>query len=331
VSTKMYTPRRHLMVIQALPHRARLLVAALCAVLMPMAFSTTASASPHPYVHSHPRTWQVAVGQETPNAAIQGMAFLPGTVWINQGDKINWTARAGEIHTVTFLATGQPLLPFNPGDPTQLFPQGGPSYDGVSYYNSGVMTNKTTSGFPAQTTYQLRFDTSGDFTYYCLVHGQMMKGTVHVRPAGTHYPFTQKQYDHQAAVQTASILRDGARLWAETRQNATRHLVFVGADDGTAMVMRFIKDNVTIRVGSSITFVNSGMAAPHTVTFGPEQPNIFVPYGDPTNFTGQQLNSGIMLPGSSFTVTFTKAGTYHFICGLHDYLGMVGTVKVKND
>jgi plastocyanin len=314
------------MVTRLFPHRARLLVAAFCAVLLPLAFSASASASPAP----QPRTWQVAVGEETPNAAIQGMAFLPGEVWINQGDKIIWTANAGEIHTVTFLATGQPLKPFNPGDNTQLYPQGGSSYDGFSYFNSGVMTNKTNSGFPAQTTYQLTFDTTGNFTYYCLVHGQMMRGTVHVRPAGTPYPFAQKQYNHQATVQKASILRDGHRLWAETRKDATRHLVFVGADDGTAMVMRFIKDNVTIRVGSTITFVNSGMAAPHTVTFGPEQ-NIFAPYGDPTNFTGDPLNSGILIPGSSFTVTFTKAGTYHYICGLHDYLGMTGTVKVKND
>jgi len=315
------------MVIRLFPRRARLFVAALCAVLLPLAFSASASASPAP----QPRTWQVAVGEETPNHAIQGMAFLPGTVWINQGDNIRWTAKAGEIHTVTFLATGQSLLPFNPGDPLQLFPTKSSSYDGVSYRNSGIMTNKTDSGFPAQTTYQLTFNVTGNFTYYCLVHGQMMQGTVHVRPAGTHYPFTQKQYNHQAAVQKAAVLGDGRRLWEKTQEDASRNLVFVGADDGTAMVMRFIKDEMRIRVGSRITFVNSGMAAPHTVTFGPEQPNIFAPYGDPKNFTGQQLNSGIMLPGSSFTVTFTKAGTYHYICALHDYLGMAGTVKVEND
>jgi len=316
------------LVIHAFPHRLRLLVAALCAVLLPLAVSTSAaSATQSP----QPRTWQVAVGQETRNDAIQGMAFLPGTIWINQGDKIIWTARAGEIHTVSFLATGQILKqPFDPSDLTQLLPQGASHYDGVSYYNSGVMTDEPDSGFPAQATYRLTFDVTGDFTYYCLVHGEMMKGLVHVRPAGTHYPFTQKQYNHQAAAQKASILRDGRQLWAETTEDATRHLVLEGADDGTAMVMRFINAKVTVHVGSSVTFKNIGMAAPHTITFGPEQPNIFVPYGDPTHFSGQQLNSGILLPGSSFTVTFTKAGTYHYVCALHDYLGMVGTVKVLN-
>lgn len=154
------------MVTHLFPHRVRLLVAALSAVLLPLALGASASASPPP----QPRTWHVTVGEETRNDAIQGMAFLPGTVWINQGDKILWTAKAGEIHTVSFLATGKPLTPFNPFDPLQLLPQGGSHYDGVSYYNSGVMTDETDSGFPAHATYQLTFDATGDFTYYCLVH-----------------------------------------------------------------------------------------------------------------------------------------------------------------
>ena len=314
------------MVIHLFPKRARLLVAALAATLLPLALSASASASSPPQA----RTWQVAVGQETQNDAIQGMAFLPGTVWINEGDKITWTAKAGEIHTVTFLATDQPLSRFNPADPMQLFPQGTSHYDGVSYFNSGVMTDESDSGFPSHTTYSLTFDKTGSFTYFCLVHGTMMKGTVHVRPAGTRYPFTQKQYNHQSVVKAAAILRDGRQLWARTRQAATSHRVFAGADDGTAMVMRFINGHVTIHKGTSVTFVNNGMGAPHTITFGPEQANIFAPYGDPTQFTGQQLNSGIMPPGSSFKVTFQKAGTFHYVCALHDYMGMTGTVTVED-
>lgn len=315
------------MAIHLFPRQARLLVAALTAALLPLAFSPAASASSTP----QPRTWQVTVGQETPNDAIQGMAFLPGTVWINKGDTIVWTARAGEIHTVTFLASGQMLpQPFDPSNPLELLPQGGSSYDGVSYFNSGVMTDESSSGFPSHTTYSLTFDKTGNFTYWCLVHGMMMKGTVHVRAAGTRYPLTQSQYNRQSVVKKAAILRDGQRLWTQTAKQATNHTVFAGADDGTAMVMRFINAHVSIRKGSSVTFVNNGMAAPHTITFGPELPNIFVPYGDPTNFTGQQLNSGILPPGSTFTVTFNKAGTFSYICGLHDFLGMTGTVTVKD-
>ncbi len=83
-----------------------------------------------------------------------------------------------------------------------------------------------------------------------------------------------------------------------------------------------------MHVGQSVTFVNNGMAAPHTVTFGVEQPNVFAPYGDPTHFAGQPLNSGLFLPGGTFTVTFVKKGTYRYICALHDYMHMVGWVVV---
>jgi plastocyanin len=158
----------------------------------------------------------------------------------------------------------------------------------------------------------------------------MMKGVVNVLPAGTQYPFSQGQYDRRSAAQAERIIADGRRLWARTAAPATRSTVFAGADDGVAMVMRFIRPTAHVRVGQSVTFRNVGMAAPHTVTFGPERANIFLPYGDPTIFSGAQLNSGIIPPGGSFTVTFTKAGTYPYVCALHDYLGMVGTVVVSD-
>jgi plastocyanin len=303
---------------------AKIVVALLATTMTSLAASPSASASQT----AAPRTWQVSVGEETDHDAIQGMAFLPGEIWINQGDRIVWTVRAGEIHTVTFLAKGQPLTPFNPADPTQLFPQGGSVYDGVSYFNSGVLSDEVDSGFPAGTSYSLSFNTAGDFTYYCLVHGAMMKGVVHVRATGTHYPFTQAQYNAKGAALSAAIFRDGFQLWHQQAAASSNHKVFAGADDGMAMVMRWIGQKVHVHVGQSVTFVNNGVAAPHTVTFGTEQPNIFVPYGDPTHFSGQPLNSGLFLPGATFTVTFVKKGTYRYICGLHDYMHMVGWVVV---
>ena len=103
---------------------------------------------------------------------------------------------------MTFLAKGQSLRstqPFNPSLPQNIFQRGGKAYDGHSYYNSGVMTNVSDSGFRAVTAYTLAFPHKGNFTYYCLVHGMAMKGVVHVRAAGTDYPYSQAQYDRQAA------------------------------------------------------------------------------------------------------------------------------------
>ena len=303
-----------------------LILAALAALVVPMTVSGAAVAS-----DGSATSWTVQVGAESGDQAMQGMAFLPSNVFINAGDTVNWAANSAEIHTVTFLAPGQSLdsmQPFDPSNPLELFPTPQTSYDGT-YTNSGVLTNVSNSGFPSATTYHLTFPSTGDFTYYCLVHGMVMTGVVHVRQAGTPYPFTQAQYDKQATAQVRATVRDGNVLRAATLRLANQHTVFTGADNGSVMVMRFIRPNVTIHVGDQITFTNNGMGAPHTVTFGAEPPNVFAPSGDPSAFAGGDLNSGMMPPGSTFTVTFTKAGSFTYICGLHDYMGMVGTVDVR--
>ena len=309
----------------------RILVAFLAALLLPLALTGGAWPGGH---HNHPSTWTVQVGNESRDQAIQGMAFLPEDLSLNAQDTVRWRANSAEIHTVTFLKAGQTLAstqPFNPGNPAELLKQGGSAYDGTSYYNSGVMTNVSDSGFPATEYYSLQFPKPGDYTYWCLVHGEVMKGTVHVRPAGTDYPYSQAQYDRFSGRQAARILQDGYHLWHETAEQARRHTVFQGNDDGTAMVMRFIRPTVHVHVGETVTFRNIGMGAPHTVTFGPEPTDPFMPVGDPTHFSGGQLNSGIQPPGASFAVTFTKAGTFDYICALHDFMGMVGTVVVEED
>jgi plastocyanin len=309
----------------------RILVAFIAALFLPLALTGAALELGHH--NDEPRTWTVHVGNESHDQAIQGMAFLPKNIYIDAHDTIHWVANSAEIHTVTFLATGQTIgstQPFDPTNPLELLKQGGRWYDGTSYYNSGVLSNVSDSGFPAGRSYSLGFPKTGTFTYWCLVHGMVMKGTVHVRPAGTHYPYAQWQYDRQSAKVARAILRDGYDLWEDTADQATNHVVFEGNDNGVSMVMRFIRPTVYVHVGQTVKFMNVGMGAPHTVTFGPEPANLFPPLGDPTHFSGGQLNSGIQPPGASFTVTFTKAGTFTYICGLHDFMGMVGKVVVRS-
>jgi len=56
----------------------------------------------------------------------------------------------------------------------------------------------------------------------------------------------------------------------------------------------------------------------------------FAAVGDPADFTGGDLSSGLMLPQSTFTVKFNKAGDFDYICALHDFMGMKGTVEVRD-
>lgn len=283
------------------------------------------------------RSWTVQVGQESHNMGIQGMAFGPKEIWINTGDTVHWNANAAEIHTVSFFNAQTPIVPFNPGDPSLAYmvtptPDATISAPG-QFRNSGIMSTD-----PGEVMkYSLTFTGPGDYQYVCYVHGQMMMGTVHVRAAGTAYPFSQQQYNAQANKEKAIALAAGHQAKAHAQSMATKHHVFVGAANEKALVMRFIRPTVRIHKGEKVTFDMAMNHAdiPHTVTFGQEPANPFQRVGNPANFTGGDLSSGILLPPgsgpvpSTFTVTFNKKGTFHYICALHDGMGMVGKVIVR--
>jgi plastocyanin len=308
--------------------RLVLAVLSVTALTIPVALGSSASGAV-----SGPTTWHVRVGAETPDMAVTAMAFLPKEVWVDAGDTVHWTSNSAEPHTVTFLAPGTSLPEFNPFDPTQTTMQGGSLQNGTAYTNSGILATQPIFVFtdPA-TSYALTFPTAGDFTYYCLLHGLMMTGTVHVRAAGTAYPYTQGDYDRAGTKQANAILHRGRDAWREARQThaTTGSRVLVGIDGEGFGVSRFVRDRVVVHVGHTVSFAVAGPGAPHTVTFGQEPPGlaILAPSGDPTHYAGGDLNSGVLAPGAPFDVTFTKVGTFHYICAIHDDMGMVGDVVV---
>ena len=305
------------------------------ALLTPVAVSATATSA---HAAPLPQDWTVQVGSQTSDMAVQGQRFLPGDITVDAGDSVTWQANSAEIHTVTFFAGGAPqstVPPLDPTDPLQVAPQGSDTMDGTSYYNSGLLTTLpafTPLPAPVFTSYSLTFPDAGTFTYYCLVHGVMMRGVVHVQAAGAAYPSTQADIDADAAWFEGAINADGRALQASTLAASTRHKVFTGADDGVAMVMRFLHHKVVIHKGQRVRFVNNmSMGAPHTVTFGAIPPGLalFSPSGHPGNYHGGDLNSGILTPHSTFTVTFNKVGRFHYRCGLHLDMKMKGVVVVK--
>jgi len=106
----------------------------------------------------------------------------------------------------------------------------------------------------------------------------------------------------------------------------------VGADDGIAMLMRFVKGKVVIHKGETVKWANPLNGIPHTVTFGapvapPADPT--APYGHPARYKGGQLSSGVMGPQGTFKVTFKKVGKFPYRCFFHHDLGMKGLVVVK--
>lgn len=315
------------------PHR---LVALISAILL-VVLGLTSSAA---HATTTPRTWVIQVGQQTSSGAVQGMSYGTPKIWIDKGDSIKWVATSMEIHTVSFINAAHPAVPFDPSVTYEAAPTPQTTISAPGQFrNSGVMSTMSDPALgPTVKTYTLKFTGVGTYKYLCYVHGQAMTGVVYVRAAGTPYPHTQAQYNTAAANLRASILEDGLNRWSNAFEKATSHHVMVGAADMRAMVMRFVAPSITIKAGESVTFdMGANMVpVPHTVTFGTEPQNPATTVGNPAAYGGGDLSSGILLPpnfgppgSSTYTVTFTTAGTYHYKCMFHDGMGMVGTVTVQ--
>ena len=294
-----------------------------------------------------PVAWQAGVGTSTRDEAVQANAFLPRSLTVNVGDSITWHLNSGEFHTVTFLsgAPAPPLFTIGPDgpeiNPAAVAPSGGPTYDGTGIANSGLLEKGQ--------QWTLGFTKAGTYAFLCLVHAGMA-GTVKVQDPGTAYPRSQSQYDVQSRVSGNLLLADGRLLAAKAMASARQAgrdqaAVGTGAAAGAAgslAVMRFIPDRLVIHAGQSVTWTNHDPETPHTITFG-EEPGggpagAFAPSGAavPGHATltspDEPANSGFVgagLPfGTTFTATFVNPGAYHFICALHDTLGMTGTIVV---
>lgn len=297
-------------------------------------------------VAADPVDWQAGVGVSTRDEAVQANVFLPGSLTVDVGDSITWHIDSGEFHTVTFLsgAAAPPFVTIGPNgpalNPAAVAPSGGPAYDGSGIANSGLLVSGQ--------QWTLAFTKAGTYPFLCLIHAGMA-GTVTVRDAGTPYPRTQAGYDTQAKVAGNRLLAAGRTLSARTlaaerASGAGQAAVGTGAwtDGGSLAVMRFLPGRLVIHAGDSVTWTNRDPETPHTITFGQEPAGgpfgAFAPSGAavPGHATltspDEAANSGFVgagLPfGTSFTATFVTPGTYHFICALHDTLGMTGTVVV---
>jgi plastocyanin len=314
--------------------------------------------------------YTVVVGSENTSIGVSLMSFYPQVVQVHPGDTVTWTINSHEIHTVTFLAGGdlpELLIPANdPSDPSPLqinplaafpvVPPGG-LYDGTTFANSGILS--TDPGFG--TSFSLTFTTVGSFEYICLVHGQMMSGTIDVVPVDTAIPSpAQVNAQAQAEIKAAWITvppilaKARAQIVAPVKNpdGTFTRTITVGYESGSIMVMGFFPSRMTVFPGDTVVWkFSSTDNAPHTISFfngNPDQPLAF-PYngellinpavlfpseavmnGTPLNRT-DFFNSGILQPPAqtSFSLKIgTIAGIINYECILHDSSGMHASLFV---
>ncbi len=290
-----------------------------------------------------------SVGAQSQDKGRQVVAFLPNELWVHAGDSIQWTVNADEIHTISFLTTGQVRLPFSFGCPG--FSVGAASFDG----STCVSTPPMVSG----QTFEVMFPTPGNFKLVCLVHPDMT-GVIHVLETSTPLPHEQSFYDKEAADEAHDLLAELNQGHSHDHA-ASPNTVIVGAGKtlanggghNTISLMRFVQPELVIHAGATVEWTNDDPSMPHTITFGTEPQNPIPPSGNVSpdadgalhatiTSTSDSVHSGFIVSASQdqignsqtplgttrFRITFTNAGVYAYICALHDNLGMVGRIIV---
>ena len=299
--------------------------------------------------------WEVVVGRETDDHAIQGQAFFPMVVTVTAGDTVRWTLGGQYSHTVTFLSRQPgPINPLVTPDgrsiinPLLEYAQGGTTYDGSRYTNSGILS-------PRANSYDLTFSTPGVYPYVCMLH-RGMDGTVVVLPTGSQPPKTPAEYralgEREWGVvreRGEGLARSAPTVTEPVPGGAVNYYISSGFGGNEASIMRFLPQELVIHVGDTVTWVQSDPQEMHTVTFpdtdapaltsvetaplGPPvtvlDPQATQPQGGPVHRGVGYYNSGIMQPFARYTLTFLQPGTYGYVCIPHASLGQLGTIVVQ--
>jgi plastocyanin len=308
-----------------------------------------------PVPASAAQTLVVSAGMESPGGDIQLNEFGPNQININVGDTITWRLDSTEFHNVDFPSGGTVPEFVQPGpdgvfiNPEVAIPAGGNSYDGTGHTSSGLLNKGQ--------TWSLTFTTAGTFPFVCDIHPGM-GGVVNVQPAGQTAD-TQPSIDaRRTALMNTELAQKGVPLVVanvgELPAEGVSAGIAAGVQEAQVDVQRFFPRRVTVKAGDAVTWILKTEDTPHTVTFlagqptpevvvpqpqpaGPPKlqlnPQVLAPAGDPTGWDGgTYLNSGFLqpMPGQptpTFTVRFPNAGTYDYVCVLHE--GMVGTIVVE--
>ncbi len=311
-------------------------------------FAGAQSPSPSPSATGTPAaspTLQLQAGGGELGIAVEH--FFPSSVTVQTGTIVTWKNPFGEPHTVTFgNPTGDPTVP-------QGVPASGPAqYDGTGFISSGLFAPGFSNGPGPATpdTFSIQFTKAGQYNYFCAIHVNM-GGSITVVDSGT--VDTQDEVDSEIQTQYATAL---ASLKALEGQQPTQptvtdngdgtktYTVQTGADNTDGDLNQFFPATVNVSTGDTVHWTID-TTTPHTVTFNPDSfqgDPLHTPGTTNTTFDGTGLsNSGIIAPaddplsaaftssGTSYSLKFTKAGNYQYICLLHSEEGMVGAINVS--
>jgi plastocyanin len=293
--------------------------------------------------------WPVEVGGVGDHYAFQALDFYPNTITIDAGDTITYQmadSGGSDAHTVTFVPPHMRIP--SPLDPNDVKPYGGTTITGTKYVNSGILVGgqKITLLFPKP----------GTFRILCLFHEPAMESSVVVQRAGAPYPHSVAYYRKTGDSEQRADLEAAQDSVSQFPFKPGGTTLAAGIDPGLvqeppsdATVLRFVdtkeagnvakSGNLTIKVGTVVTWVNETSNEPHTLTLNvagtkglphipPDPPVNFKRHGI-TIYDGSKIvNSGTFLGGTAVRLMFTKVGEFYYGCLYHDNSRMVGTITV---
>ena len=299
--------------------------------------------SDSPSVEAQTAGLTVATGSGEAGYAVN--LFGSPKVTVATGSTLTFKNSWYEPHTVTFPGSKPVPPPSDPTAPVPTNPGQTVAFDGVTYLSSGFLMKDQ--------TFALSFPTKGTFPFICIIHPGMA-GSVDVVDAGTASISTQAQLDATAAktfsdalvalkAAAAAAIAKGVTKTANADGSST-WTVTIGGLVGPSDLQQFFLANVNIQAGDTVKW-ESAVPTPHTATFlsgtpfpvppTPGNPKVLVAAPAPAagyDGTGY-VNSGIIgigWPAQQFSMKFTKAGTYPYICVLHVDQGMGGSITVAS-
>lgn len=340
-----------------------LIFSAVVAAVLAVALAALTSAA---FAQQRPTTWSVSVGSEATATGMPPMGpedlmvasndFGLTRLEIRVGDTIEFRSNAfhnvaiGRDRVAPFLFTEAGLIP----NIEALLPSGGNTVDGSGVVNSGFLEG------PA--TFSATFTRAGQYPVVCDIHPQSRDGagmamTVEVKPVGQALAMTPEQANQAAqasflndwATRALPLIVNNSRIRVGTFEGFTIREVSAGFGDGHVEGLRFLPQDLVIRAGEWVRWINPDPDAPHMVTLapggglpeGPPPEDVdpiaaaFTKTGnvyDGTNFVNQPVVRNPMFQPPGITdraeIQFTAPGTYTYFCIIHAQLGMVGTITV---
>jgi plastocyanin len=253
------------------------------------------------------KTVDMGVPREAQRAFQQRLSdvndFFPHTVAIHRNDTVRFVPSG--FHTVNLPASGGGKLPIIASTGQKV--SGSVDAAGVPFFFNGLDTvgfNRTllTSAFGKTRSYNgskrvlsglplaerpkamnVKFTKTGSFRYFCDVH-LGMTGTVRVLSSDREVPSTRAD-NARVRAQVASTLRTARTLQSTT--TAPQNIVNVGLQGrGGVNFFDFVPKQLTVPVGTTLTFRNPARSEVHTATTGPGDPE-----KEPNSYLGQIVAS----------------------------------------